>query len=107
MKKLIICLFACVAFMGCSDSHEDDTALRIQMEVLYGENKELLAVPEGQPVAAVENGVFVGQRNDGVISFKGIPYAKPPVGELRWHAPQCADSSDVIREAYRSERAHV
>lgn len=100
MKKLIICLFACVAFMGCSDSHEDDTALRIQMEVLYGENKELLAVPEGQPVAAVENGVFVGQRNDGVISFKGIPYAKPPVGELRWHAPQRADSSNIIREAY-------
>ena len=100
MKRLIICLFACVALMGCSNSHVDDTALRIQMEVLYGENKALQAVPEGQPVATVENGVFIGQHDDGVISFKGIPYAKPPVGELRWHAPQRADSSSVIREAY-------
>lgn len=100
MKRLIICLFACVALIGCNDSPEDDTALRIQMDVLYGENKELLAVPEGLPVATVENGVFVGQRNDGVLSFKGIPYAKVPVGELRWHAPQRVDSSSVIREAY-------
>ena len=100
MKRLIIFLFTCIALLGCKGSHEDDTALRIQMEVLYGENKELQAVPEGQPVAIVENGVFVGQSNDGVLSFKGIPYAKPPVGELRWHAPQRADSSDVIREAY-------
>ena len=100
MKRLIICLFACVALMGCSDSPEDDTALRIQMDVLYGENKELQAVPEDQPVATVENGVFVGQRNDGVLSFKGVPYAKAPVGELRWHAPQRVDSSSVIREAY-------
>ena len=35
------------------------------------------------------NGVFKGvpEKETGVLSFKGIPYAKPPVGERRWKAP--------------------
>ena len=38
-----------------------------------------------------ENGVMLGQSEDGVVSFKGVPYAKPPVGKLRWKAPQAPD----------------
>ncbi len=33
----------------------------------------------------------------GVTYFKGVPYAKPPVGELRWKAPQEPECWDGVR----------
>jgi para-nitrobenzyl esterase len=35
-----------------------------------------------------EDGLVEGTIEDGVAVFKGIPFAEPPVGELRWKAPQ-------------------
>ncbi len=36
----------------------------------------------------VEQGVLQGSVADNIASFKGIPYAAPPVGKLRWAPPQ-------------------
>ncbi|CAN7152680.1 carboxylesterase/lipase family protein [Brevundimonas sp. LjRoot202] len=51
------------------------------------------------PRATVGQGVLVGRETDGIRSFKGVPYARPPVGELRWRAPQPAQPWDGERDA--------
>lgn len=49
-------------------------------------------------VAKTSYGQYVGKEStDGVISFKGVHYAKPPVGELRWKRPVPLDLSEEIK----------
>ena len=51
-----------------------------------------------QPVA-VDGGYLQGVVADDVRVFKGIPFAAPPVGPLRWRAPQAAPGWSGIRAA--------
>jgi para-nitrobenzyl esterase len=44
-------------------------------------------------------GLVVGP-NDEVRLYRGIPYAAPPVGPLRWQPPQAAKAWEGIRECY-------
>src|ERR1700744_5232089 len=51
------------------------------------------------PGVHIESGVLTGVLSDGVAAFKGIPYAAPPVGDLRWRAPQRAHGWGTSRSA--------
>lgn len=44
-------------------------------------------------------GKLQGKQIDGVFAWKGIPYAKPPVGSLRFRAPELPESWEGIRDA--------
>jgi para-nitrobenzyl esterase len=48
----------------------------------------------------VANGTLEGKREvSGVRSFKGIPFAQPPMGELRWKPPQPPKNWEGVRKA--------
>jgi para-nitrobenzyl esterase len=48
----------------------------------------------------VANGTLEGSReNSGIRSFKGIPFAKAPVGDLRWKAPEPAENWSGLKKA--------
>jgi para-nitrobenzyl esterase len=57
------------------------------------------AVTQAAPVLAIDTGKLAGATEDGVASWKGIPFAAPPVGPLRWRAPQPAASWTGVRPA--------
>lgn len=48
----------------------------------------------------VEQGIIEGNYNthSGIQTYFGVPFAKPPVGELRWRAPQPADPWEGVKE---------
>ena len=50
-------------------------------------------------IVDTESGKIEGNQESGYISFKGIPYAAPPVGELRWKEPQPVKPWDNILQA--------
>ena len=58
---------------------------------------------DNQSVVTTKNGKVEGFTLNGLHVFKGIPYAAPPVGELRWRPPQPVRSWPGVRPADRFE----
>lgn len=62
---------------------------------------------EARPIVQVNNGKIQGVETRGMLAYKNIPYAAPPVGELRWRPPQPAKDWDGIRDASRYGEACI
>lgn len=51
------------------------------------------------PSVTVDGEVLVGKHDNGVAAFLGVPFAEPPVGDLRWRAPQPLATKVARRDA--------
>lgn len=79
MKLKSELIFLCIAVLLAACNESDESITRV-------------AVEGGRVEGVVENGITV---------FRGIPFAAPPVGELRWCPPQPVDPWDSILRADR------
>ena len=59
------------------------------------------AQPVGQfPFALTREGQMLGAVEGEVAFFRGLAYAAPPIGALRWRPPQATTESSEMRTAY-------
>lgn len=61
------------------------------------------AYPSFDRIAKTESGLIRGVAcgTPQYTVFKGVPYAKPPIGELRWKEPQPVEPWEGVRDASR------
>jgi len=55
----------------------------------------------------VKQGLVQGVNENDLTVYKGIPFAAPPVGDLRWRAPQAAHSWNGVREVNKFAPAPI
>ena len=51
------------------------------------------------PTIKTANGILQGTQLSGISMFRGVPYAEPPVGDLRWKEPQPVKNWEGTRKA--------
>ena len=81
--------------------------IRERLKAMYGENRPIDGDYDEALAAKCHNGTFVGKADGDLTVFKGVPFAKPPVGELRWKRPQPPEDNGGVFEAYYNGKTPI
>ena len=103
MKRTILHILLFAVMTACSSSQDqqpsEPSALEQEMTALYGENKVIEGEYPDSLAVEVANGIFVGERDENLLVFKGIPYAIQPTEKGRWQVAKPEPDSRLVREA--------
>ncbi len=69
------------------------------IEEVNKQNHAILGEYDATHAVKTRTGIYVGEKKGKSMYYLGIPYAKPPVGELRWKAPEPLPMSEAVFEA--------
>jgi len=95
--SILLLIIISILLSSCGNQSDE---MKERIAGMYGENQKISGSCDGKAAVKCSNGTFVGSENGSVISYKGIPYAEPPTGKLRWKAPIPAAADDGVYEAY-------
>src|ERR1700724_458556 len=73
----------------------------LALPLLQGSAENPSPAPGEPPVAEIADGKLRGLQYGTAVAFKGIPYARPPLDDLRWREPQPAVPWSGMRDATR------
>lgn len=116
-----LAVFVCALFVGCSSDENKAGPSGATPDAAKPEADGAKPPPDAEapasdggdatvklgPVTAIKSGKIQGDTDHGVLRFRGIPYAKPPTGDLRWKPPAPVESWNGVLStlAYKSECA--
>jgi para-nitrobenzyl esterase len=96
-----ICLAAFVAFactLGCNSDAKKSSAATQSLDASPGSSSDGSTIQAGTLIQ-LQSGQVQGDTDAGSRRFRGIPYAKPPVGALRWKPPEPAEPWSNVLQA--------
>ena len=80
MKKIFILIIVATISISKSNAQQENKAVNLQVKT--------------------NNGILEGLYDSGIRTYKGVPFAQPPVGDLRWKEPQPVKNWEGVRKAY-------
>jgi para-nitrobenzyl esterase len=75
--------------------------MKIELSVLLVLSAVALGFAQSPAPVQVEQGLVQGVRENDLTVYRGIPFAAPPVGELRWQPPHPKAKWEGVREAVK------